>query len=200
MLIIGHRGAKGLAPENTLGSLQRGIAEGVDMVEVDLRRSNDGRIILSHDKDPAGEYADAPQLSEILGAVNFPLNLEIKEPGFEAEVLQAIREFPSSVLISSFKPQVVKKIRALDRGIRLGSNIDPEWANCFYPLLVFGKLMGIESVHMHISILTPRRVRWSHRFGFKAYTWAVNDPEQLARVKDMGVDGVFTDYPNIIKR
>jgi glycerophosphoryl diester phosphodiesterase len=200
MLVIGHRGAKGLAPENTLSSLQAGIAAGVDMIEIDLRRAKDGRIVLSHDPDLAGEYAGAAELAQVLSAVDHPINLEIKEIGFEAEVLQAIQRFPSKVLISSFKPQVLKKIRALDRGIRLGSNLDPDWKNYFYPLLALAKMMRVESIHIHNSILVPTYVRWAHRFGFQVHTWAVNDPAEYARVREIGVDGVFTDYPNIIKK
>lgn len=169
------------------------------MVEIDLRLAKDGRIILSHDPDPAGKYVGAAELKQVLSAVNFPINLEIKELGFEARVLEAVKQFPSKVLISSFKPQVIKKIRALDRDISLGSNLDPDWKNYFYPLLALAKVMRVESIHIHNSILTLGRVRQAHLFGFKVYTWTINDPVEYARVKELGVDGVFTDRPDLIK-
>src|SRR3990167_6323869 len=117
MLIIGHRGAAGLELENTISSFKKAEQYGVDMIEMDLRLNDRGQIVVRHDKDPK-DY-NAPLLSEILSQVKLPLNLEIKESGFEQELLKAIRDFPSEVLVSSKYPRILEKIRALDGKIKL---------------------------------------------------------------------------------
>ena len=51
MEVIGHRGARGLAPENTIAALQKGLEHHVDMLELDLRVTRDDVVILHHDPD-----------------------------------------------------------------------------------------------------------------------------------------------------
>lgn len=221
MLVIGHRGAAGLAPENTLSSLQVAFDSGVDMVEVDLRQTKDNKIVLSHDPTLLRTHDDRrsifhltleeiqevgkkegreiPELNEFLAASKLPVNLELKESGMEVSVLSAIKNFPHKVLISSHLPQVLQKIRTLDGNAQLGLIIGPKTGFIFPVMLGIARRLKVHSIHPVQSLVTPATMRSMRRTGAKVYTWTINDIHQFLVMKGMGVDGVFTDYPNIIK-
>jgi len=120
MLRIGHRGAAGHAPENTLLSIQKAIEIGVDIVEVDVRRTRDGELVLLHDQRvnrttngrghigdlsfeearrlDAGSGQAIPSLREALELVrgSVQLMIELKEPGIVPEVMNLIEDSHSS--------------------------------------------------------------------------------------------------------
>lgn len=221
MIIIGHRGAAGLAPENTLSSLQAGIDAGIDMAEVDLRQTKDGAIVLSHDPtlirshDDRREIASLtfdelneigkkegrkiPTLEEFLAAAQIPVNLELKVVGMEETVLSVIKNFPHKVLISSHFPQVLKKIRTLDEKIPLGFIIGPKMGYMFALMMAISRQLDLYSIHPIHTLITPAHMKSMRRLGVQVYPWTVNDIHQLLILKGFGVDGVFTDFPNIIK-
>lgn len=221
MIVIGHRGAAGLAPENTLSSLQAAVSAGANMVEVDLRLTQDGFAVLSHDPTLARTHDDRqkisdltleevraiglregreiPELSEFLQSVQLPINLELKDSGLEEIVVNAISNFPHKVLISSNLPQVLKKVRTLDRKVSLGFIIGPKAGYVFPLMLAFAKHLDLYSIHPVQTLITPGHMRAMRRLGVKVYTWTINNIHDYLVVKGMGVDGVFTDYPNIIK-
>lgn len=200
MLIIGHRGAAGLERENTISSFQKAVELGVDAVEIDLRLRRDGQIVVVHDEDPEKVYPQAVQLTEVLKTVKVGLYLEIKESGFESQLLEIIKNFPSEVLVSSFKPKVLRKVRSLDRNIRLGQAINQKMSRYFYPLIFLSRYLKAYSIHLHHSLLTPTRIKWMKKLGFQIYMFTINEPDLFERVKRLGVDGVFTDRPDVIKR
>jgi len=197
MLIIGHRGAAGLAEENTLRSFTTAQEYGVDMIEMDLRKSN-GQIILAHsrwDKDKKNVY-----LSQVLDLINIPLNLEVKESGFEGELLRAIKNVSSSVLISSKYPSILQKIRALDENIKLGLVIGK---GNFFLLPFVARLdrsINLYSVHPKMFLSNSWVIRFLKDLGKKIFVWTINDPNKFTKLEKLGIDGVFTDRPDLIKR
>lgn len=197
MLVIGHRGAKGLAPENSVSSFEKAQEFGVGMVEVDLRKDG-SRIAASHDK--LQDYSKAASLEEILAAVKVPLNLELKESGIESQVLVALKSFSSEVLVSSKKLKVLKKVRALDENVRLGLILGS--ANFWLLPLVpwIDKGLNLYSVHPKYSLASKAVVNFLKGLGKQVYVWTVNSETQLEKVSKLKVDGVFTDYPNLIKQ
>lgn len=203
MLIIGHRGAAGLEAENTIRSFQKAEELGVDMIEMDLRLRRDGEIVVVHDPDPKKIYEGAPRLVDVLPIIKIPVNLEIKEPGFEKKLLEAIKEFPFEILISSFKPQVLKKIRILDRNIQLGLIIAPkkQWDYLFVPItLFFSFFLKLHSVNPHYLLLTASRMQLMRRLKLRVFPWVINTQEEFRKTKQLGVDGVITDYPNLWRK
>lgn len=203
MIIIGHRGAAGLEAENTIRSFKKAAELGVDAIEMDLRLRNDGEIVVVHDPDPKRIYPSAPQLKEILVAVNIPMNLEVKETGFEKKLLEIIKGFPSEVLISSFKLRVLRKISTLDRNIKLGLIIAPKrrWDYLFVPIvLLFSPLLKLYSINPHYLLLTKRRMQLMRRLNLKIFTWVINRTSEFETAKMLGVDGVVTDRPDLIRK
>lgn len=203
MIIIGHRGAAGLAPENTIGSFKKAIELGVDGIEMDLRINSDGQIVVVHDPDPNKIYPGALKLSEVLASVNIPLNLEVKEAGFEKQLLETIKGFPSEILISSFKLKVLSKIRILDRNIRLGLIIAPKrrWNLLFVPIVLSSRFfLKLYSVNPHHTLLSQKRMQLLRKLNLKVFTWVINNTSDFETMRALAVDGVVTDYPDIIKR
>jgi glycerophosphoryl diester phosphodiesterase len=202
MLVIGHRGAAGLAPENTFSSLYAAESSGVQMVEVDLRRTKDGQIVLMHDPALTRTHDDRRKVEDLTLAeisVKMPINLELKVGGMEEAVLSAIKNFPHKVLISSHHPTVLKKIRALDEKIPLGFIIGQKMGYMFRLMMLIAKQLDLYSIHPYHTLINPSHMKMMREMKVKVYPWTVNNPHELLILKGFGIDGVFTDYPNIIK-
>lgn len=222
MLLIGHRGAAGLAPENTVSSLYAAEELGVDMVEVDLRKTADNQIVLSHDPTllrthddrraisqltlnelqavGTKENREIPELGEYLQKVKMPIILELKDQGMEALVLEKVKNFPHKVIISSFHIGVLKKIRALDGKIPLGFILSSKISYIFPLVMAVARSLDLYSIHPHHSLVTPAHMKAMRRLNTKIFTWTVNDVHTELLMKGFGVDGIFTDYPNLFKQ
>lgn len=139
-------------------------------------------------------------LRQLLAEAKVPLNLELKEFGFEAEVLNAIKGFSFKVLISSKYPWILKKVRVLDESIQLGLILGS--ANWFLlPWIAqLDRKLKLFSVHLKAFLVFSKLVKYLKRSGKQVFVWTVHRPEQFAKLKALGVDGVFTDYPDRIKR
>jgi glycerophosphoryl diester phosphodiesterase len=221
MLVIGHRGAAGLARENSISSLQKAEEFRVDMVEVDLRKTKDGQIVLMHDPsllrthdDPRKvseltleqihaigitEHNSIPTLDEFLAEANVDINLELKESGMEKEVLSKIKNFSHKVLISSHHPSVIKKIKALDENIPVGFVIGPKMGQ-FFPLMVgLASYLKPYSIHPYHTLITPSHMKMMRGITKRIYPWTINTVHEYQIIKGFGIDGMFTDYPDLFK-
>ncbi|MEO8065366.1 MAG: glycerophosphodiester phosphodiesterase [Candidatus Doudnabacteria bacterium] len=198
MLIIGHRGAAGLEPENTIRSFKKAQDSGAQMLECDLRRTSDGKIVLSHDRK--NDYSDSTGLDELLHMATLPLDLEIKESGFENEVLESIKGFAHKVLITSWNPLVLKKIRALDGNIQLGLVIATRYGILLPLVISFLKKVNIFSISVTPELVNENRMSKFRELGWRVYVYTINTPEEFYRLKNYGVDGIFTDYPDIVSK
>src|SRR3989338_3452564 len=220
MEITGHRGARGLERENTISSFKKAQELGVDEIEMDLRATKDKYIVVHHDEDLLRTHHDprkiseiiweelqilsqkvnypTPLLKEVLDKIHMPLNLEVKETGFEQRLLEEIKGFPSKVLISSFKLGVLRKIRALDRNIKIALIISPKRNYLYIFLFPFFRSLRFYSINLRHDLITSKRIKFIHNLEMKIMTWVINDINQFEIMKEMGVDGIGTDYPNII--
>lgn len=198
MIIIGHRGAAGLDFENTISSLKTAQDWGVDMVEVDLRQSKSGKIIATHGRPGKKQFAIS--LTEALGVIRTAVNFEIKEPGFERVVLESVKNFSSGVLFSSKYPWILKKIRTLDENVRLGLVLGR--ANFFLlPFLpLLDRFLNLYSVHPKTFLSQILIIRFLKNLDKKVFVWTINDPIRFEKLKTLGVDGVFTDRPDLIRK
>jgi glycerophosphoryl diester phosphodiesterase len=229
MLRIGHRGAAGVAPENTIASFRRAVALGAQAVELDVQRTKDGHLVVMHDDtvdrttDGIGRVADltlaqirrldagswkgtefagehVPTLDEVAEALppEILLFVEIKggaarAPGIEEDVLRFIaRGAGDRVRASSFDHRVLARLRALDRDIGLGALFECLPAD---PVaLAWG--CGATALHPSFGYVVPELVAAAHAKGIEVHTWTVNDPDDIARIRAMRVDGIFSDHPD----
>jgi glycerophosphoryl diester phosphodiesterase len=216
-LVIGHRGAAAVAPENTLAALEAAVAARVDLVEFDI--SPGLRLGHSLDELPAEELSLDDAL-EYLKSHGVGVHLDVKLPGYEDEVLAAIRRHGvgERAVISTSFPVTVRRFARLapelPRAIgyprdRLGV------ANLSWPRPV--QRAGAAALRQAMPARVPVLLRWSrantlalhhtlcsraavataHRLGAPVLAWTVNDPAGVRRVTAAGVDGIVSDDPEM---
>lgn len=196
MLIIGHRGAAGLVAENTIGSFKKAQELGVDMLETDLRLNSDGQIVLSHNFLKKQNQAT---LEELLQIARVGLNLEVKESGFEFQLVKLLKNFSFEVLVSSKYPSILKKIRTLDEKIKLGLILGENFF--LFPLIPkLDRTLQLYSLHPKSLYCNKLTIKYLKKLNKKIFIWTVNDQERFEKLKEFQIDGVFTDYPNLIRK
>lgn len=214
---IGHRGAAGHAPENTLAAVRAGIALGADYVEVDVRRSHDGRLVVMHDalvdrttngsglvaemtweqlrRLDAGGGQRVPSVEEVLKAASgrAGVMLEVKTPGLGLELLQSVQTtgFTGPVVYASFLHAEIAAIRAADPRAKTLALIDA------VPVAgaAFARDAGASVVGLSEDCATPAFVAELHAAGLEVWVYTVNDPRLIRRVIAAGADGVISNFP-----
>jgi glycerophosphoryl diester phosphodiesterase len=222
MKVIGHRGASGTEPENTIRSFTKAESAGVDMIEFDVRKSKDGEVVIIHDHDLLRLFGDPrlikdlnlaeikrvsrdhnreiPTLDEVLSIVRCDVIIEIKVFGIEELILSKIKNFPHKVLISSFFPNILKKVRTLDGNIELGLIIGAKRFHMIALANYLAKRLNLTAIHPRNVLISLPVIALFKLSGRKINVWTVNTEKEYIRMKRLGVDGIFTDYPELIKR
>ena len=221
MRCIGHRGAKGYFPENTLGSIRKALDLGARYIEIDvyniegnlavfhdfrLERTSNGEGYLQAQKFDylrtldAGNGERIPTLLEVCQAIKDKacLNIELKGPNTAEPVAALIKQLvtegwsKSTFLVSSFDHRQLKQMRYLDREVLLGALM------CAMPVddTKFAQDLSAFSVHPSIEFIDQRYVDDAHARGLKVFAYTVNHPEDIDKICALGVDGVFTDFPD----
>ena len=202
---IGHRGAKGHAPENTIAGFQKAIDLGCDGVETDVWLTEDGRLVISH--DPPGPDASLG-LDEVLDFCRgkLELNVELKcvasekrarQTGARVAEMLAIRADPD-VYVSSFWWGALEGSRSAAPAVRRAFlfSDSPERS----ALLESARAAGLWALHPNRTYVTPELVRDAHAAGFVVNAWTVNEPREIAQFDKWRVDGIMSDYPERVPR
>ena len=215
ILIIGHRGAKGYAPENTLASFEKALELGVDMIELDVHISNDNIPMVIHDKtinrttSGIGLVNDfsamdlhkfgIPSLEEVFQLVKNKcrINIEIKE--FEAvksvlDVINSDTFSKDNILISSFDWNALQEIRFHDDTISIGVLTETHLELA----IAFAKFIKAKSIHPNFQLLTKETTLKIKEKGFQVFPWTVNEIEDILRMKSFLVNGIISDFPDRI--
>jgi glycerophosphoryl diester phosphodiesterase len=221
-LKIGHRGAKAHVPENTLASFQKALDLGADGIELDVHVCATGELVVIHDftvdrtTNGSGEVHkmtlaelkhlvvegghDIPTLSQVMTLCKgrCKVNIEMKGRHTAMPLNDHIARLVSKggwryedLIVSSFQREELEEISKLNPDVHLGVLTQAsmkeawDWAEAF----------KAKAIHPHFSLLTESNVKKAQEAGYKIYTWTVNEPEDIARVKGYGVDGIISDYP-----
>ena len=220
MLNIAHRGASADKPENTLASFQKAIDLNADMIEFDLRCSKDGKLVVIHDgtvnrttngrgkvcnKDleqlkllNAGDGELIPTLEEALTLIGGRclINIEIAERGIAKRLVEALQPFYymwDSIVISSFSFKELKifyyymptmKVSYLSGDLTVRSMKEISQ-------------LPIYSLNLNKEIVDEDLVKWLRSMFFKVFAFTVNRPQELQEMRNLNIDGVFTDRPDI---
>ena len=213
LLLLGHRGARRYSPENTIPAFDLALEHGAHGFEFDVRRTRDLRTVIVHDpklhrmvlRRHTLEQIEArcarmhhpapPSLEDVLDRYSRSafLNIEVKVRGLEELVAHAVRRArPKDYFISSFLPGVIKRLHKLDRNLVLGALAQTAWQ------LRRWKTLPAEYVVPHYRLLTPRLMAKLHGAGRKVVTWTVNDPRQMRRAAELGVDGIISDDTKLL--
>lgn len=214
MLVLAHRGASAAAPENTPEAFALADRMGADGVELDVRRTATGRLLVAH--DPLPELPDdvealAPAtFAEVLDACGdrMLVNVEIKnsktEPGYDATMAMVApvidelrRRGPGAIdrwLISSFSWSTVAACRAYAPEIATGCLTSVPVDE---PTIERLAAAGHRALHPWEVQLDEALVAQCRRHGLAVNTWTCNDPVRLVELAGLGVDGVCTDVPDV---
>lgn len=218
-LRIGHRGAAGYAPGNTLLSIEAALRIGVDLVEIDVQQTSDNHLIVLHDRTlhPSttgrGPVANLsldeiralrtvagnlpiPAFDEVLACVNgrAGLMIELKVPGIAEQTLNAVRRarFAGPVCYASFLHEELLAIRALDMNAATVALLEGT------PVNMTAFALDARATHAGLSIHSLSRpfAHRLHEAGIQVFTWTVDEPEQIEFAKTCGVDGMISNYPD----
>jgi glycerophosphoryl diester phosphodiesterase len=222
--VIAHRGTRAKEPENTIRGIKRAFTCRADAVEIDVRLSKDGKVMVIHDETlerttngvgsvrekrsaelkllDAGKGEEIPILSEVLSlskGFGIELVVEMKEEGIEERVMREIEDLgmdEEEVTISSFFHPSLLKIKELEPKIKTGVIISS--------LPVFPVNLARDANANVIFPKYPRLngelVEKAHKNGIDVYPWVINRKKDLEKVIELGVDGIVTDDPCLIRR
>jgi len=216
-LVYGHRGASADAPENTLEAFALARSQGADGVELDVRRSADGDLVLHHDaaladgrvvvETPTAELPDAvPTLAAALDeCAGLVVNVEIKNSPFETDhdpdrtvaddvvALLRARGGRDRVLVSSFDLGTVDRVRTLYPSVPTAflTFVDPVGAGA----VTLAAERGHAAIHPHEATVDAALVDLAHGAGLEVNVWTVDDPDRIRALAAAGVDGIVTNVP-----
>jgi glycerophosphoryl diester phosphodiesterase len=216
-LNIGHRGAAGLEPENTLRSFRRAATEGADAVELDLRLTRDKRLVVMHDATvnrttngsgpvaemtlndlkrlDAGVGERVPTFEQVLEVTDLPIYAELKVVGAAEPLAAFIRQrgLAEQVTPISFQPEALCQIKQSLPRLPVGLVLSGALYDSTSALGVGAALVSPEAVHLNAALVESCR-----RVGLRVTTWTVNEPEEMRRILELGVDGIVTDRPDLL--
>jgi glycerophosphoryl diester phosphodiesterase len=227
---IGHRGACGYAPENTLASFKKALELNVDIMELDVRICQSGEIVTIHNahinipEQPQKLIKNTsynilkqmaiPTLKEVLDLVNQKtiINIEIKEQSTTLPVIDLVKKYivlrkwsPQIFIISSFNKKILKKVHfhlpEIPLSILLGrhnlfSSLFKKIPLLIKPHLYFAKKINALSINIHKNLINKKIVEIIHKKKLKVFVYTVNSPKKITALKNISVDGIFSDYPN----
>lgn len=219
-VIVGHRGAAGLAPENTLPSFSKAVQLGVQAVELDVHLC-EGELVVIHDPTlerttngsgqvsqstfrdlralNAGNGAGVPTLGEVfdLLPVDVGINIELKGAGTGVAVAKWLGP-PGlkSVLLSSFDHGALEAFRE----IRDDYPLAPLFGRWKKDALQIADSFGSGFINLSRKAATPTRLSKIREVGLKALVYTVNDLNEARLLIDAGAWGLFTDYPDRVNR
>ncbi len=197
LFCFGHRGACGHEPENTIRSVRKALALGADGVEVDVYFV-DGQLVVIHDdtleRTTNGRGRVAGKTFACLRSLDAGLGEKIPTL---AEIFYAVNRRGWSFddfLVSSFDHAQLREAKQLCPEIRIGALIEKVPRG----LAQFAEDLGAWSLHASKRCVTPKLVEDTHQRGLKIFVFTVNSPKDIALMQALGVDGVFSDYPERI--
>jgi glycerophosphoryl diester phosphodiesterase len=224
LIRVGHKGAGHVAPGNTTRSFEAALEHGVDMIEFDVLRTRDRRLVLAHDYEDA-ESRECLTLDEGLdhfageayAAVG--LDVDMKLPGYEREVIAGLeaRALLGRSLVSTMYTESLDRLGELAPGLRRGWSVPRVRRNYLRsPLALPAHLIarvwrarlpgqaaariragGCEAIMAHQVLASGRLVEAVHAAGGQVYVWTVDDAARIRALEELGVDGVITNDPRL---
>lgn len=219
-LLIGHRGASALAPENTLESISLAVELGCDLVEFDVHAVA-GTLVLAHDRPHvAGALPTLDDALAFLASTGAGVHLDLKSHGAEREVAAALqrRGLVGRTLVSSFRSATLRALHAVEPDVRLGRTYPQDrtglaqrrfaaplvrpglwWLRRALARRIGGLLTRSEAsvAVLHWQVVSEAVLTRCRALGAPVLVWTVDDPALLPWLDELGVDGVITNDPRI---
>jgi glycerophosphoryl diester phosphodiesterase len=226
-LRIGHKGADAIVTGNTPESFDAAVEVGVDMIELDVLRGREGKLIVAHDHEDA--LARRPMdLTEALDVFLQPplddvdIDCDLKLPGREAELVGALegRGLLERAMVSTQEIESLLRLRQLEPDLRLGWTYPKtkrdwtqySWAGPAlkagitalrrrYPSILAkrGPELQVQAVWVYHPLITPRALEVAHGLDLDLMAWTVDDAKRMRELIDMGVDGICSNDPRLFE-
>jgi len=222
---IGHKGADAIIAGNTPESFDAAVEHGVDMIELDVLREQEGRLIVAHDFDEALRRSPM-DLTEALDLFLEPpldqveIDCDLKLAGREAELAGALagRGLLERAMVSTQEIDSLLKLRQLEPDLRLGWTYPKTtrdwtqygWARPAlkaglralrrrYPSILAKQApqLQVDAVWVYHPIITPKAVDVAHDLGLELVAWTVDDAGRMRELLAMGVDGICSNDPRL---
>jgi len=228
ILVIGHKGASIIAPENTLLAFRKAIQLKADYIEFDLHKTLDGEIVIIHDNDTynitgkqglieeltlkeiqeldAGEGEKIPTITELINLTKGKINLqpEIKASGLINDLIQILTKnnLIKKTIISSFDITQLIKIKEIEPRLKIGYLIPSELTRPRILNRYIQKAIRNEfyAIHPHFTAVSKEFVDNAHENNLKINAWTVNEEDEIIRLKALGVDGIITDNIDLVNK
>jgi len=187
--VIAHRGASWDLPENTLPAFERAIEVGADYVELDVHAAQDGTLVVCHDPPRGGEPSLQQAVELLAGRVG--VMCELKSPWRYRRhdvVERAVRLLPDDAIVVSFDPRALRAVkgRRVLQHVGFGASIHAAASYAW-------------GVGFHDSRVTRRGLAKARALGFTTTVYTVNDPARMRELAALGVDGIFSDRPDLLR-
>ena len=224
ILKIAHRGASAYTPENTIIAFQKALEMKADALGIDVHVCKSGEVVVIHDNtlervtngkgrvcnktlaelkqlvvDGSAKIATLEETINFVGR-RMKLDIELKERGCAEPTYKVINNaiekygwVYDDFFISSFIRSELEAMKSLDSKIQL-SVLFNWFSQC--GAFRFGRKIGAYSINPSIGLTNKKLVERAHKEGLKVFVWTANEKEDIARMKSIGVDGVFSDYPD----
>ena len=220
---IGHRGAMGYAPENTLKSFKKALELNVDAVELDIYVCKSGELVVIHDDKvnrttngkgyvvektfeelstlDAGEGEKIPKLSEVLDLIDrkVKVNIELKGVKTAKPVHELIEKYVKNKGWE-YDDFLISSFNhyELKKFRKLNPKIKIGALISGIPIgfSKFAKMLNVDSVNLCFEFINQEFVDDAHNRNLKVYVWTVNDSDHIESMKTFGVDGIFSNFPD----
>lgn len=221
VIVIGHRGANRIAPENTLKSFQKAIELGADYIEFDIHASIDGVIVIMHGDDistitgkkgsiknmkleelkkfDCGEGEKIPTLQELIQLAKGKINLqcEIKTPGLTEKLAKILKKeaLIESSLISSFMLTELLKLQKIEPNLKLGLLLFPQVTSPRRLKSLIQKAIDntFYSILLFYRSIDEELIIFCHDNNLKVIAWTVDSKNALKKLLNIGIDGIITN-------
>ncbi len=194
-LVIAHRGASWDLPENTLPAFERAIELGADFVELDVHARRDGTLVVCHER-PNGRRS-GPRLEEVLELTRGRIGVmvELKTPYLYRRhdvVRRTLALLDDEAVLVSFAPSALLEARRLRPGLRTIQHVGVGVSTRRAATYAWGA--GFRN-----AFATPRALERARRLGLETTVYVVNDPARMRELAALGVCGIFTDRPDLLR-
>jgi glycerophosphoryl diester phosphodiesterase len=224
---IGHKGADAIVTGNTVDSFDAAVEHGVDMIELDVLRAKEGRLIVAHDPHDAlrrqpMELAEALDLFGEAPLDEVEIDCDLKLPGREAELAGALsgRGLIERSMVSTMEVESLMRLRQIEPDLRLGWTFPKtkrDWTQYGWAgpalraglsalrrrfpsvLAKRGPQLGISAAWVYHPIITPRLVDITRNLEVELIAWTVDDANRIGELLAMGVDGICTNDPRLFE-
>jgi len=225
-IAFAHRGGASDNPENTLPAFQHAIDLGYTYLETDVHATSDGVLVAFHDPDLSrtcdrvGEIKDLPwsevSAARVDGRESIPLfedliasfpaarwNIDCKADGAVDPLIASLERLSclDRICVGSFSDRRLRRLRR-HLGDRLCSSFGPAQIaalRCVGRVPWGGQIAQVPVTQGRISLVTERTLAWLHRRNRQMHVWTIDDPAEMERLLELGVDGIMTDRPQVLK-